>query len=403
MPSSTILLLEQDAQTADTVRSVLGKVGYAVTVSADADETLRLASDHALVIIGFLRGRRSAQDVCRAVRAEPALVNVPAMVIAQADDVEERVRFLEAGADDVIAKPFDARELEARVEALLVRFHRSIGEASSGGPGGARQVIVFFSPKGGVGTTTLAVNVALASAEGRPGRVVLLDLDLQWGQAATQLNLRPGLTVAELSRDEQAFREPDLLRTYLERHEPGLAVLCAPQRPELGELLRPDQVTGLVAGMRGLFDVIVIDAGSTLDERSLALFDAADAIVFTVSPEIAALKALHSLLETLSDTGSSGAKTSFVVNHVFAREMLKLRDIENTLAARVTMEIPFEPVLYLKAVNEGIPVVRGAPRSAPAERLRRLTAVLVGEAAAVSADGDTEGGRRLLGGLRRRG
>ena len=103
----------------------------------------------------------------------------------------------------------------------------------------------------------------------------------------------------------------------------------------------------------------------------------------------------------LAEVGSVGAKASFVLNHVFAREMLKMRDVESALAARIAIELPHDPVLYLKAVNEGIPVVRGAPRSPAGEQLMRLTGIAVGEEIdATTPQADRKGG--LLGGLRKR-
>jgi Flp pilus assembly CpaE family ATPase len=84
-----------------------------------------------------------------------------------------------------------------------------------------------------------------------------------------------------------------------------------------------------------------------------------------------------SLLEVLADVGGVGTKTTFVINHLFARELLKIKDVENTLGARIAIELPHEPLVHLKAVNEGIPVVRGAPRSAAAEALGRLAQVVV--------------------------
>ena len=103
------------------------------------------------------------------------------MCVSGSDDVEERIRFLESGADDVVARPLDARELEARVEALLLRFQRSHDLAPIISPDGltmhrARRTVAVFSPKGGVGTTTIAANIAIAAVANRPDRVVLVDL-----------------------------------------------------------------------------------------------------------------------------------------------------------------------------------------------------------------------------------
>ena len=216
---------------------------------------------------------------------------------------------------------------------------------------------------------------------------------------STHLDLRPKATIAELTRDAQAMDEPSLIKTYMEHKEPGLDVLCAPLSPENGSLVTAGHVARLAAGLRSTYDLVIIDAASTLDDRTQAAFEAADVVVFT-APEIAALKALHTLLETLSETGAAVGKTVFVLNHVFGREMLKLQDIENSLAAKITLEIPHEPVLYLKAVNEGIPVVRGAPKSAPAERLNRLATLLAGSTDKAPGGASTEPAKsRGLGGI----
>jgi pilus assembly protein CpaE len=406
LSASAILLIEPDPSTADLIRNTLESAGHPVTVIDDPEAALKLVADHALLMID-LPDAAAPDGIVARLRDPSAVRPHLILAVAQSDDIEERIGLIEAGADDVIVKPFDGTELEAKVEALLVRVRRR-GDVPGGvgaglGPAG-RRIIVFFSPKGGAGTTTLAVNVAAALAEDRPGRVALVDLDLQWGQASTHLDLRPKATIAELTRDVQAIDEPTLMKTYMEHKEPGLDVLCAPLSPENGSLVTADHVTALAAGLRTSYDLVVIDAASTLDERSYAAFEAADVVVFTAVPEIAGLKALHSLLETLSETGAAVGKTVFVLNHVFGREMLKLQDIENSLAAKVTLEIPHEPVLYLKAVNEGIPVVRGAPRSAPAERLRRLAGLLAGSTEAVAVTGPGEAARpRGLGGLLKRG
>ena len=125
MPASSLLLLESDPASRGVIAGVLGGVGYAVTPVKEMAEVFAVAADHQLIIIDVVTGVRTAADICREIRSTPALAAIPVLCISQADDVEDRIRFLEAGADDVMAKPFDARELEARVEALLVRFQRS--------------------------------------------------------------------------------------------------------------------------------------------------------------------------------------------------------------------------------------------------------------------------------------
>ena len=405
MPSSTILLLETNQTAIAAVEGPLTGMGYQVAVTADADDAVRRASDFALVILDVGLGPRTGVDICRQIRGTAALSAIPVLCMSQSTDVEERVRYLQAGADDVVLKPFDPRELEARVEALLVRFQRSrdlapLVHADDEGPA-RRSIIACFSPKGGVGTTMIAVSVATSLAARAPGRVLLVDFDLQFGQVATHLNLKPQLTVADLAHDDQSLREPDLLRTYAIKHDSGLEVLAAPGSPESGRAITPEHVNLSLSTARTTYDTVVIDAGSELDERSLAVLERAEAVLVPIVPEIGALKALHSLLEYLTEVGSAAAAATFVLNHLFAREMLSMRQIEAAIGTKIEAEVPYDPGLYLKAINEGIPIVRSAPTSAPARALARLAAIAIGRPDEAATSRDEHRGR--LGAFRRRG
>jgi pilus assembly protein CpaE len=383
VPASTILLLESDPSADETIPQILIGAGYTLTRTSDSEAAIALAADHQLLVIDVTGGPRSAIEICTQVRSTPDLSRVPVLCVSPSDDVEERIRFLEAGADDVMARPFDARELEARVEALLLRFQRSKelvpAVSGDGVVGRARRTVAVYSPKGGVGTTTIATNIAVTAARKRPERVVLIDFALQFGGVATHLNLRPRQSLSDLVRDEAALREPELLRGYAARHDSGLHVLAAPTAPEAAEAVHPQHVARILATALEAYDLVVVDAGSMLDERVMTVLEAADTVILPVYAEIAALKAMHALLDYLNETGSIGLKSMFVLNNPFAREILKLRDVESALGSKVAFELPYDPFVYLKAVNEGIPVVIGAARSAPAERLVRLTGSAFGE------------------------
>jgi pilus assembly protein CpaE len=395
-----------DPSSVETMTTSLVGAGHVLTSVADPGEALRLARENQLVIVDTLAAEQSPVQLCREFRTAPALASVAVMAVAQTDAVDERIAFLEAGVDDVIAKPFDARELEARVEALVLRFARTrsmaplIGAGDGAGGGAGRRSVVVFSPKGGTGTTTIAVNIAMAMARQEPDKVCLIDLDLQFGQALTLLNLAERTSLSDLVRDEQALSEAELMRTYAVRHDAGLHVLAAPSSIELAETILPEHVASILSSINGTYERVVVDAGSKLDERVLVAFEHADTIVFTVTPDFPTLRSVHALLDYLNEIGSLGAKGIFVLNHLFERQVLKSRDIENALGSRVALEVPHDPFLYLKAVNEGDPIVRGAPRSAPAERLVALSRMAFG-LDGVAAPAGTDDRRRGLFGLRR--
>jgi pilus assembly protein CpaE len=384
VPASSVLLLETDPAAGASIEAILVGAGYTITQTENADEAVRLAAEHQIVLLDVVAGIRTSIDVCAEIRATPSLSALPVMCISASDDVEERIRFLEAGADDVMARPFDARELEARIEALLLRFQRSRDLAPVMSVDGVaiakpRRAVAVYSPKGGVGTTTIATNVAIAAAATRPEQVVLVDLALQFGGVATHLNLQPKQTMADIVRDEAAMREAELIRSYATQHSSGLHVLAAPAAPEAAESVTPAHVERILATLLDAYQLVVVDAGSSLDERVLTVFERVETIILPVYPEIAALNAMHSLLEYLSETGSAVSKAMYVLNNSFAREILKLRDVENALGSKVEIELPYDPFLYLKAINEGIPIVVGAPRSLPAERFLKLSGSAFGQ------------------------
>lgn len=410
MPSSSILLVGSDeAATAETSATLTG-AGYQVTVIADPGEAFHAAAGHQVLVLDEVAGPRTAADLCREIRATPALAAIPVLCLARSDDVEERIAFLEVGADDVIARPFDPRELEARLEALILRFQRSrdlapIVSAIGATASERRRLVAVFSPKGGTGVTTIATNLAMVAAQRKPDSAVVVDLHLQFGQVATHLNLTPVQTLADVVRDEQAMEEPELLRTYTARHDAGLHVLAAPGTPEHATLVTEKHVERILKTIRGTFETVVIDAGSAVDPRTLTALDMAEAVIFPVYPEIAALKALHSLIDYLSETGSVSAKAIFVLNSAFAKEILKPRDVEGALGTRIEAILPYDPFLYLKAVNEGVPVVRGAARSAQADAFDKLATAVFGADRAASPTVQPAGEERrggLFAGLRRR-
>ncbi len=406
MPASSIFLLDAEAASSEAIATTLTGVGYTVTTTTDAADAIAKAAGHQLVVIDVVIGPMSSIEVCQQLRADAAMSEVPIVCVSQTDDVDERIAFLEAGADDVMAKPFDGRELEARVEALLLRFQRSgsmtpVYSADGLTMARARRTIAVFSPKGGVGTTTIATNIAVSAALRRPDKVVLVDLALQFGGVSSHLNLETRGTLADLVRDEIAMREPEIMRPYAIRHDSGLHVMAAPGTPEGADLVTPEHVARILKNLLEGYDSVVIDAGSLLDERSMTALEAAEAVMLPVYPEIAALRAVHGLIDYFNDVGSITQKSTFVLNNLFAKDILKPRDVENVLGSRVGAELPYDPFIYLKAVNEGIPVVIGAPKTAPADRLNQLSKTAFGEDGYTVPDEATE---RRSGrfGLRRR-
>jgi pilus assembly protein CpaE len=387
MPSNPILICARSPELRSELEAALNGAGYAVrtvTTPADAVASMRGTPPDLIVAEGL-----AASGAISSLRTAGESGITPVLVIAPAHDVEARIAFLEAGADDVIAGSFARSELEQRVMALLIRAgHAEIRPSAVTG-----ELVAFFGPKGGVGTTTLAVNTAvLLAGGGAPprderndgagavpaSRVLLIDLDLQFGQVATHLNLTPRYDLADLAMDEPALADTELARTYLTTHSSGLSILAAPPRPEADFRVTLDHLERIVELMRPSFDHILVDLGSRLDPRTLWVLEQADAHVLILFPEIAALRSMSLLMTFLADTTPLQARTHLVVNHIFPKELLKTRDVENLLRAKPAAEIPYTEVEMIRSVNEGIPLVIGRPASPAAAAMRRVAQAVIG-------------------------
>jgi pilus assembly protein CpaE len=407
MPSNPILIVARDTALRADLEAALGEAGYAcasVASAADGVAALRAKKYDLIVAEGL-----AASGAISTLRTARSGAITPMLVVAPAHDVEARIAFLEAGADDVIDGGFAHSELEGRVMAHLIRSGKVRPEISLGS--GSAELIAFFSPKGGVGTTTLAVNTAVLLAGGggsapgaRPGseipvptsRVLLIDLDLQFGQVATHLNLAPRFDVGGLATDEQALADPELARSYLTHHASGLAVLAAPSRPEADFRVTLDHLQRIIELMRPWFDHIIVDLGSRLDPRALWLLEQADAHVFVLFPEIAALRAMSLLMAFLAETTPLKSRSVIVINHVFPKELLKTRDVENLLRTKPAAEVPYTEVEMIRSVNEGVPLVIGRPASPATVALRQVAQAVIGIERPEAAPARKRGRRSLF-------
>src|SRR5206468_3791308 len=150
--------------------------------------------------------------------------------------------------------------------------------------------------------------------------------------------------------------------------------------PEYAQLVTVQHVERLLATLAASYEAVIIDVGSTLDERALAVFELAECIVIPIVAELGALRAVRTMLDYLNDTGSTVSKTLFVLNNMFPKEPLRTSDVETALGTKVSLELPYDPLLYVKAINEGVPLIVGSAKTIVADRMTRLaTLALSGE------------------------
>lgn len=238
------------------------------------------------------------------------------------------------------------------------------------------RVFTVASASGGSGKTMVASNLATYLAKATAGRVLLIDLDLQFGEIAPSLHLHPQRTIEDLLDD------PEELSESLVEHTAGFRALCAPQDVLAGEKIGPDQVTSILEVARRDFDYVVVDTPPALNETCLAVFDQSEKIIITANMDVPSLKNMRRYLETIEKLDVSPDKAMLLVNRSDSNIGLDLAGVgqlfpQGFLAVLpVSREIPW-------ATNMGTPLLEAKPKSDISRQLAEGFATLVPPAAGV--------------------
>jgi len=298
-------------------------------------------------------------EVCRRLRAMPATMSTPIVMLTAHDSLEEKIKGFEAGADEYITKPFQPAELQARVKVLMRRVAIALPERVQK----TSKVIAVFSLRGGVGVSTFATNLAVGLSQLWKDQVALVDMVLTMGQSALMLNLPLRNTWGDLAKIPSEELEKDLLKNVLLNHESGVSVLAAPRTYVEGETITPAIATKVLDLLRNNYPYIILDLPHDFRETTLAGLDAADEIIVLIAPELASVRAVVGALEVFDELGYDREKIRIVMNWVFERKGLARKDIENVMKHPIQYVIPFVPDGFVSAINLGVPPVISDPES----------------------------------------
>ena len=256
-----------------------------------------------------------------------------------------------AGVDDVLVLP----QLPETISFAIRKARKSGGRVGTPLPVDPDvpqgRVVTVFSPKGGTGKTVISTNLAAVLAQRSGQRVLLIDLDLQFGDAAIMLGLDPQRTMNELVQAPGAL-DAGKLAGYTTRHRSGLDVLAAPMRPEDAELVTESKVVQLLEVARSAYDVVVVDTSPFFYGPMLAVLRQTDLVLMLCGLDVPTLKNVKLSLRTLDMLGFPAASTRLVLNRVSPNVGLTRADVEGVLHLDVSYEIPNDPVVA-PAVNSG--------------------------------------------------
>jgi pilus assembly protein CpaE len=305
-------------------------------------------------------------------------------------------RSMLAGAREFLVKPFSSDELTSSIRQVYTREREKLSRiavqpAAAGAAGAAPRpastvredgepgrIVAVFGPKGGVGRTTLAVNLAVAAATELGQRTCLVDASFQFGDVGVLLNLNPkNKSVADLIPELEAG-EPESLDTFLINHSAGIRVLLAPPSPEMAELITPPGTKRMLEALRATHDLVIVDCMSSFNDTTLAILDLADTVLTMLSLEITSIKNIRLFLEVAEQLGYGSEKVRLVLNRADSSLGIRVADVEHSIGRRVDHTIVSDGRSVVYALNRGVPFFLSNREAQVSQDVLRLAQAVAG-------------------------
>ncbi len=351
--AAKILVVDDDPNVQRLLQYTLKQEGYEVLSAVDGAEGFRLWASELpdLILLDVMLPKLDGYQVAQKIRAEEGEgSHIPIIMLTAEREVEQKVRGLRAGADDYLIKPFHPAELLARIKSLLARFAPK--ELMLARPPLGR-VLAFYGAKGGVGTTTIAINAAIALHRELGRKVSLIDGNLQFGDHRVFLDLgmdRKSIVdvVTAPSMDQ------DLIKQVLAKHDSGIDLLLAPPTPETAELVTVEHLPVILDHLRDLYDYILVDIDKRLDDINLGILESAEAIFVVMTADLSCLKNVRLVLETIGHLGFAD-RVQLVLNRSNAFTGISVKNAEGALRKPIEHQIVNEYRGAISALNSGAP------------------------------------------------
>lgn len=352
--AAKILIVDDDANVQRLLQYTLKQEGYEVVSSSDGVDGFRAwgAESPDLILLDVQLPKLDGYQVATKIRSEESgSAHVPIIMLTAERDVEQKVRGLRAGADDYLIKPFHPAELLARIKSLLARFAPK--DVLLARPPLGR-ILTFYGAKGGVGTTTIAINAAIALHRELGRKVALVDVNLQFGDHRVFLDL--GLDKKSIVDIVTApSMDVELVRQVMVKHDSGVDLLLAPPSPETAELVHADHLPVILHHLASLYDYILVDVDERLDDVNLGIFEASETVFVVMTADLSCLKNVRLILETMTHLGYPASKVQLVLNRSNAFTGINVKNAEGALKRTIDHQVVNEYRGAISALNSGAP------------------------------------------------
>jgi pilus assembly protein CpaE len=367
------IIVESSQTNADMFLSVTGPSSRVVASLDELKRSMADSPDEYAIVIGPTVDLEAAASLADTLRVTRPTVSV--ILIRRRVDTSVLAEALRSGMREVV----DERDLTGLGSAVAraEQVWQALTGGSEAGPSASRgKVITVFSPKGGVGKTTLAVNLAIGLTQRGANKVCVVDLDLAFGDVAITLQLFPARTIADAVHLQSGLDFP-VLEPLLTDYQDIVSTLVAPVQPDAKDSIPAPLVGRVLNLLKHNFDFVVVDTSPAFDEFVLQAFDETDEMLLVTTLDVPTLKNVKVAVETLDLLNFPKPKRHLVLNRADDKVGLSPDKVESTLGMKIAVAIPTSSQVA-HATNAGEPIIASQPKHAVSQAIAKFAGTLAG-------------------------
>jgi len=367
----TIVVIDPDRDSRKSIENIIApygdKIGITDSVDNIQDGLRSIQATHPIITI------LAVNDLGQGIKDIRSICSVSphntVFVATSEKNPDWILGLMRAGAQEYLLKPFDQNEL---LEAMQKAGRLYIDRSPKKEPLANGKLISVYNPIGGMGTTTIAVNLAASLAQ-KSDKVALVDLNFFSGDAAIFLDLNPKYTLTSLTANVSRL-DDNFLMSVMARHASGVYLLSDPLDVDEAVGINPEQIGRILVFLKSIFDYVVIDTGGPLHGINQLTFENSHKIIYNTILSLPALKNAHRYMVAMQKHGVEQQKIMILVNRYLSRSDIKIADAEKVLGQKVFMTIPNEYSDVNDSINKGKPLVNLYPRSPVSKAIMNIAA-----------------------------
>jgi pilus assembly protein CpaE len=364
-----VLLIDDEATYFKMVDRALKSTNYELIYANNGMDGLKLAAENIpdVIIVDIMLPDMLGFDVAQRLRQDSRFERTPIMFMTSQSDVNDKIKAFDIGADDYLIKPFQPEEFVARVNLLYKRSQMLRRALHTDTKQTAATIVALHNLRGGVGCSSLSVNLATSYYKLWERPTLLLDGVLMSGQIALMLNSSISHSWEDLVGIEQAEIDENVINAVINKHKSGIDFFPAPNHPIADDSIPAEAVQLTIDHLKQHYEFIVMDLAHDFSNFTISMLTAADRILLVIAPEMASIHSAVSTLQIYDKLGFEPDRVQIVINNTFPDQGIKQAHIEKVLKRPVKFVIPYVANEFIRSINYGIPLVANLPDSPTAE------------------------------------